>query len=427
MIEISTICIFVFLSIFLFSYGEKNIFFYENSKIKNINHEFFAFNFLLVLNIIWISSIFDLNKYILFYTIVIILLSNFLKNFDFNFEFKLKNNLEFIFLFFVTSSLSIIIAHDLFLSHDVRLYWIEKALLFYNDFFIFDDQTIKPEYPHYGTYLWGFIWKINFLDLEYFGRIVYLMTFVFSIFYILNKINFSKKYLKYFIFFLVITLTFKIKWFDGRQDLLLFSFNTFIFAYLFEVISNKSKQNIHIVGLILSMNLLLWTKNDSFLYIITYLTLILIYLKNPEKLKLIIGITIIIVIKIIFYKIYDVSLNPNLDTFEDNLFKHIGDIDLFYRLSQIFLWYLVGLFRNPILLLSLILFVILLKKTNYLKKYSYFILAYSIISLGIIFVYLVTKYDFPFHMIGSVGRVFFQFSMILFLPILKFCEKKELL
>ena len=137
----------------------------------------------------------------MFYTIVIILLSNLFKNFNFNFEFKLKNNLDFIFLFFVTSSLSIIIAHDLFLSHDVRLYWIEKALLFYNDFFIIDDQTIKPEYPHYGTYLWGFIWKINFLDLEYFGRIVYLMTFVFSIFYILNKINFSKKYLKYFIFF----------------------------------------------------------------------------------------------------------------------------------------------------------------------------------------------------------------------------------
>ena len=98
----------------------------------------------------------------MFYTIVIILLSNLFKNFNFNFEFKLKNNLDFIFLFFVTSSLSIIIAHDLFLSHDVRLYWIEKALLFYNDFFIIDDQTIKPEYPHYGTYLWGSYGKLIF-------------------------------------------------------------------------------------------------------------------------------------------------------------------------------------------------------------------------------------------------------------------------
>jgi hypothetical protein len=427
MIEIFTICTFNFLSIFLFLYGEKNIFFSKSSNIKNINQEFFAFNFLFVLNIIWISSIFDLNKNFVFTTIIIVLLLNFLKNLNFNFELKIKNNLNFVFLFFVTFSLSIIIAHDLFFSHDVRLYWIEKALLFYNDFFIIDDQTIKPEYPHYGTYLWGFIWQLNFLDLEYFGRIVYLMTYIFSIFYILNKINFSKKYLKYFIFFLVIALTFKIKWFDGRQDLLIFSFNTFIFAYLYEIISNKSKKTIHVVGLILAMNLLLWTKNDSFLYIITYLILILIYLKHPEKLKLIIGITTILVVKIIFYKIYNVSLNPNLDTFEKNLFKHINDIDLFYRLSQIFLWYLVGLIRNPILLLSLILLVIIFKNKNYLKEYSYFILAYLLISLGIILVYLITKYDFPFHMIGSVGRVFFQFSMILFLPILKFYEKKKLL
>lgn len=427
MIEISTICIFVFLSIFLFSYGDKNIFFYKNSISKDTNQEFFAFNFLLVLNIIWISSIFDLNKNLVFNIIIIILLLNFLRNFNFNIELKLKNNLDFIFLFLISFSLSIVIAHDLLFSHDVRLYWIEKALLFYNDFFIIDDKTIKPEYPHFGTYLWGFIWQVNFLDLEYFGRIVYLMTYVFSIFYILNKINFSKKYLKYFIFFLVIILTFKIKWFDGRQDLLIFSFNTFIFAYLYEVISNKSKKTIHLIGLIMAINLLLWTKNDSFLYVITYLTLVLIYLKNPEKLKLIIGISTVLVIKIIFYKIYDVSLNPNLDTFEKNLFTHLSDIDLLYRLSQIFLWYLVGLLRNPILLLGIILFIFLFKNTNYLKEYFYYFLAYIIISLGIILVYLVTKYDFPFHMIGSVGRVFFQFSMIFFLPIMKFCEKKKLL
>ena len=56
MIEISTICIFVFLFIFLFSYGDKNIFFYKNSISKDTNQEFFAFNFLLVLNIV-LSSI----------------------------------------------------------------------------------------------------------------------------------------------------------------------------------------------------------------------------------------------------------------------------------------------------------------------------------------------------------------------------------
>ena len=116
MIEISTICIFVFLFIFLFSYGDKNIFFYKNSISKDTNQEFFAFNFLLVLNIIWISSIFDLNKNLVFNIILIILLLNFLRNFNFNIELKLKNNLDFIFLFLISFSLSIVIAHDLLLA-----------------------------------------------------------------------------------------------------------------------------------------------------------------------------------------------------------------------------------------------------------------------------------------------------------------------
>ena len=92
MIEISTICIFVFLFIFLFSYGNENIFFYKNSISKDTNQEFFGFNFLLVLNIIWISSIFDLNKNLVFNIIIIILLLNFLRNFNLNIELKLKNN-----------------------------------------------------------------------------------------------------------------------------------------------------------------------------------------------------------------------------------------------------------------------------------------------------------------------------------------------
>ena len=145
----------------------------------------------------------------------------------------------------------------------------------------------------------------------------------------------------------------------------------------------------------MAINLLLWTKNDSFLYVITYLILVLIYLKNPEKLKLIIGISTVLVIKIIFYKIYDVSLNPNLDTFEKNLFTHLSDIDLLYRLSQIFLWYLVGLLRNPILLLGIILFYFFLK-IQIFKKYFYYFLAYIIISLGIFLVYLVTNTIFHF-------------------------------
>ena len=194
---------------------------------------------------------------------------------------------------------------------------------------------------------------------------------------------------------------------------------------MYELISNKSKKLIHVFGIILSMNLLLWTKTDSMLYIITYSLIILIYLKNNEKLKLIIGIITIILIKIIFYKVYEVSLNPNLDTFGINILEHIQNLDMIYRIFQIGIWYIIGILRNPILLISIVIMVLCIKEIKF-KEYSYFMLAYAVISLGIFSVYLITQYDFPFAMIGTVGRVFLQFSMIFLIPILKFCEKKKL-
>ena len=426
MTEIINIILFVFLIVFLTSFGKKNLFFNKKKLTNNYNYEYSTFNLLFTLNVIWVSSILDLNKYIIVSIILVILIINLLKNIIAINKIDIKNNLEFLVLSLVIISLSIVIAHDLFFSHDVRLYWFEKAILFYNDLFIDKDLTIKPEYPHFGTYLWSFFWKFSYLNLEYFGRIPYVIIYVFSIFYILNKINFKSIYIKYLLFFFIILLTFKMKWFDGRQDILLFAFNTFIFGFIYELISNNSKKKIHIIGFILSLNLLLWTKNESYLYLITYLLLVIIYTKDKEKFILISGIISIFLVKIIFTRIYDLSYNPNLDTFETDILQHIKSLDFIYRFTQVLIWYLVGLLRNPVLLLSFIFFLILLKNSNFYKEYSYFLLAYIIISFGIFSVYFVTKYDFPFHMIGSVGRVFLQFSMIFFIPIFKFCEKKKL-
>ena len=431
MIEIINIIFFVFFVVFLIFSGKNNLFFKNKELTKNYNYEYTAFNLLFSLTIIWVSSIFNLDKYVVLSLILIFLIINLFQNIIESKKIIVKNYLDFLILIFIITSLSIIVAHDLFFSHDVRLFWFEKTILFYNDLFI-DDETflsenrIKQEYPHFGTYLWGFFWKLSFLNLEYFGRIPYIIIYVFSIFYTLNKINFKSIFYKYFLFFLLILLTFKIKWFDGRQDILVFAFNTFIFGFLYELISNNSKKKIHMIGFILSLNLLLWTKNESYLYFITYLLLVATYIKSKDKFILISGIISIFLIKIIFYKIYALSYNPNVDTFETNIYQHIKGLDFIYRFTQVSLWYLVGLLRNPALLLSLIFFLFLLKKTNFYNDYSYFVVAYIVITLGIFSVYLITKYEFPFHMIGSVGRVFLQFSMIFFIPIFKFCEKKKL-
>tara|TARA_B100000787_G_scaffold169729_2_gene161994 strand:+ start:11246 stop:12538 length:1293 start_codon:yes stop_codon:yes gene_type:complete len=430
MIEIFNIFIFVLLVSLLILPNKSLLVNLNKKNIKYSNFEISSLNLLIILNILWFSSVVDISKFYVFLVILsfttintIMLLHNFNKKDVFKGEI-----ISYLLIFIITFLISIIIAHDLFFSHDVRLFWFEKTIMFYNDFFVTSDDTIKPEYPHFGTYLWAFFWKFNFLDYEYFGRIFYAFIYTFSIYFLINKIKFKKEFIKYFIFIFIIFLTLKIKWFDGRQDILLFSFNLFAFAFLHELIFNKSTQKIHVVGFLLTVNLLIWIKIESILYIFSYFIVILYYIRGHRKLVLLFSIIFLLSIKFLFYEYYNIEAHIHSDVFATNFFTYIKNLDLLARVSQVFLWYFVGIIRNPILLISIIfLFFIFLENKKYFIKHSYLFLIYFIISIGIFFVYTITTYDFPFHMIGSFGRVFLQFSMIFLIPILKFFENKKMI
>ena len=429
MIEISNIFIFVLL-VSLLILPNKSIL--VNLNIRYSSFEISSLNLLLILNIIWFSSVIDIKKIYTFLVILSFLTINltiFLH--DLNRKDLFKNEtVSFLLIFFITFLISIIIAHDLFFSHDVRLFWFEKTIMFYNDFFVSNYNTMKPEYPHFGTYLWAFIWKFSFLNYEYFGRIFYAFIYTYSIYFLINKIKFKKNFIKYLIFVFIIFLTLKIKWFDGRQDILLFSFNLFAFAFLHELIFNKSKQTIHAIGFLLTINLLLWTKNEAMLYIFSYFIVILYYINGHRRFVILSIIICLLSIKFIFYEYHNIEAHLNRDTFPSlsNIFTYIKSLDLLERVPQIFFWYFVGIIRNPILLLSIIfLFFIFLENKKYFIKHSYLFYIYFLISIGIFFVYIISTYDFPFHMIGSFGRVFLQFSMIFLIPVLKFFEYKKMI
>lgn len=431
MIEISNIFIFVLLVSLLILPNKSILVNLNKRNIRYSNFEISSLNLLLILNIIWFSSVIDIKK---IYTFLIILsfltinLTIFLH--DLNRKDLFKNETgSFLLIFIITFLISIIIAHDLFFSHDVRLFWFEKTIMFYNDFFVTSDETIKPEYPHFGTYLWAFFWKFSFLNYEYFGRIFYAFIYTFSIYFLINKIKFKKNFIKYLIFFFIIFLTLKIKWLDGRQDILLFSFNLFAFAFLDELIFNKSKKKIHIAGFLLTINLLIWIKIESILYVFSYFIIILYYIKGHIKLFLSSSIIFLLSIKFIFYEYYNIEAHIHRDVFASNFFTYtIENLNLLERVPQVFFWYIVGIIRNPILLLSIIfLFFIFLENKKYLIKHLYLFLIYFLISIGIFFVYTITIYDFPFHMIGSFDRIFLQFSMIFLIPILKFFEYKKMI
>ena len=230
MIELLNI-FFIFFSIFIFLTG--GILSFNNKKnISIISIDNISQNLVLLLSLIWIASIFDLKKELFFI---------FLYSLSFLIIFYLilsKRNFSLdwltIFSILVIVILSTVITNDLFLSHDSRLYWIEKAKIFYNGKFVSEDLTIKNEYPHYGTYLWGYFWKNSLLNYEYSGRLPYILIYILSISYTVNilKSSFSNKLIFAFI---IILFSYESKYFDGRQDILFFSFNLFIFRFLFEI------------------------------------------------------------------------------------------------------------------------------------------------------------------------------------------------
>ncbi len=420
MIELLNI-FFVFFSILIFLIG--GIFnFYNYKKTSLISIDNLSQNLILLLNLIWIASIFDLPKEVLFiflyiisfFTIFYFILAK--KNFSID-------TLSF-FSIFLVFILSIVIANDLFLSHDSRLYWIEKAKIFYNGKFVNDDLTIKNEYPHFGTYLWGYFWKNSYIDYEYTGRIPYLIIYIFAISHTVNVLKTSVT-IKLILFLIIMLLSYESKYFDGRQDILLFSFNLFIFRFLYEIFINKQEVKKNLILTILILNLILWTKTDGLLYLIVYGLVLFFFLERKNKIISLFSILFLFILKIYFYKYWEISLNPSAQMYDENILQRITEIDIFYRSYSIVYWYLINLFKNPLLLISLLIILgIYMFDRRFLFKFNYIFIFYIFITLGIFASFLPTMYDFPFAMIGSFDRIILQHSGIFLLPIFYFIVTK---
>ncbi len=418
--ELINIILVLFLTLFLMSGGLFYI--YQKNKISIISLDHISQNLILLFNFIWIASIFNFSKNA--FCIFLFIFSSILFTFIIK-KKKISLHLDFFSLIsiFLILILAVVISNDLFLSHDSRLYWIEKAKIFYNDQFVNDDKTIKNEYPHFGTFLWAFFWKNSFLDYEYVGRIPYLLIYIFSISYLVNvlKVKLSSKLI---LIFIIILLSFESKNFDGRQDILFFSYNIFISRFLFEIFIEKKEIKKNLILTILTLNLILWTKTDGLLYLLVYGLILLIYLKNKLKFISLASIAFIFMVKLYFYTHWNISLNPSAQMYDSNILQRIIEIDLIYRSYSILYWYIINLIKNPLLLVSItIIGIIFLKNKKILIKFNYIFLFYVFITLGIFASFLPTMYDFPFAMIGSFDRIIMQHSGIFLLPILYFLKK----
>ena len=387
-------------------------------------------SFIIFLNIILVFSLINPNKDLLFYfCLSISLLSIFIliKN-----NFKLDNKILYTFLLFFVLLVSIDISNNFGYTWDTKKYYLHKATAFYQNYFI-NDFVVKAEYPHFGSYIWSFFWKNNLINSEYTGRLIYGFIYVFSIFYLINSFNFEK-YLKILVSIFLILVTYKTILFDGRPDILMFSFFLFISKHLNEIFHKNKFNLINIFFVILILNLIIWTKSEGVAYVILIGLTLLIFAKGTLNKKIILlGLIFgVIFIKYFTYHYYGISLNPHHDTFNIEAMNKINLNFIFTRSLDIISWYFVYLFTNPIIILSFLsLLIIFIKYKKLLIKFNY-LYFFLIAKFCVLFAtFFVTIYPMPFQVKYSLDRIIFH-SSGLFLVVIYHCvinllkDKKKL-
>jgi hypothetical protein len=400
-----TISILILLNFFSFFLilKKKNI----NLKINLIDT--LGSNYIILLNCILFFSFFNPDKNFLF--IILMLISFFSLIFFFRQKIKINNKIIFIFFILLIILISIDIASNFDFSWDTKKYYLHKATAFYQNFFV-NDLFKKTEYPHFPTYLWAFFWKNSFLNYEYIGRLTYGYTFVLSIFYFTNSLKLSDSYkiLTAIIIFLTI---YKQELFDGRPDILMFSFFLFIARNFYELFHNKNQSFHNIFIIFLTLNLILWTKSEGVAYVIIFAITIFFFLKTNfnKKIIFLLGVVFLIFIKLLFYHYYDLSLNPNEETFKLNIFEKFNLLFLLERTLQIFSWYAIYFIANPIIIITSGFFIIILFNfkailNNFKYLYFFFILKFMVI-YG---TFLITAYPMPFHLKYSLDRIILHSS-----------------
>ena len=186
----------------------------------SLNLIFFA-NYLLLTSFLNIN----INYIFIFYFILTIILYSVDFN-KINLK-KIKLNYYLILILFFIFLISLDLAHELYFSWDTSRNWYFKALNFFQNKNIENLKNFhNDDYPHLGTFIWAFFWKLPNGNYEYLGRIFYIFIYTLSIFSIVDCLKI--KYLEKIIFaILSISLTYKYDLFSGTQDVLIFSFILF--------------------------------------------------------------------------------------------------------------------------------------------------------------------------------------------------------
>lgn len=381
--------------------------------------DYLSVNFLFLLNTILVFSFFNFDKEVLFLCLLILSVLSLI--FLIIKKVKFYNNILFYSFLFIIFFVSVDIANTFSFDWDTKKYYLPRAYAFFQSLFV-DDLIKHTERPYFSTYIWSFFWKNSLIQYEYFGRMIYGYLYVLSIFYFfdIKKIELKSKII---LCLIVILFTYKSSLFTGNPDILMFSLFMFLAKELYKIFSDDISNN-NLITLSLILNLMIWFKSEGMVYsIITFIS-VLLFLKNNNKFKILLflSITTFLTIKILFYNYWGLSLNPNQSLFSSTFLNLLSFNLILERSLLVCLWYLTYFFTNPIVIFILFFVVYLFFNHRTRIKYLNFIICFFLIKfLAIYFSSIISTYELTlnFHLKYTVDRVIFQSSGLLLIILLQ--------
>ena len=360
------------------------------------------------------------TKINLFYYFITLITISIILNFysSFRNKFYLRNFKDFNFIFFLLINLIIFIfiAQEPTLSWDSQKNWFYKAQSFFYNYNFFDLNNMLgvDYYPHLGTYLWGFFWKNSLMSYEYFGRYIFVYTFLLSIFSICDYLK-VEKYIKALIVTLMVLLCFDDFLFKGYQEVLVFSLMLFATKNIYNYILHQ--KSLYLIISFICLNLLPWIKNEGFLLLGIFVLSLLITIKRFQKKKEIIffisfSILLVIIKKLLFLKYLDINL-----THGGNFPFPIIFYDLVNFSVSIFIGFILAIFKYKIWIFILLSIYLISKNKKISPKENQFLnlmkinlIMYFLLILGIYFGLTDHIYGVEWWIDNSLDRLLYQVS-----------------
>lgn len=378
----------------------------------NLNiFDLYALNILINSTFLLFCSFFSIKISYIFYFIILTNLILCLKN---NKIIK-KKLLSFtdikILLFFIICliSISFYLAYDPKLSWDGIEHWFWKALN-YNQSGSYENLKNMPlaYYPHLGSYIWSFFWSINPINLEYLGRLFYVLVFlvpIFSASYRLQAVKIEFKIIM--ILFLIIFVLDRFL-LGGYQELFLF-YLFYMFGFLIYINENKDSVLLSVL-IFISASLMIWVKQEGFFYLIilslTYILSSRPKIKNKVIFILCSFLAIFLMIKTRNY--FHGNFNFNEEIIHSGLLKYLDISILVKSIFYISLEIFKGIIKYPLWILIITFLILDFSKNKKISETKYI---FFILFIGFIFaIYLQTNMDMRQLMPLTLDRLLFHGS-----------------